>query len=95
MSPAAGLQQAPASRRTVAGLHEDADSSITLSGTANRLASSSARGRTGVRRDIDIVLSSSTGTCLAVSGHDESGRGALSGMACTQTAAASSRPSGH
>ncbi len=88
MSFEAYIQKALADELKVAGMFDDKQPKVTLTGTVEQLAFSSSRGLTGGSWDIGLRVNSSNGKSTFVSEHYEFNSGFVADTACKQTAEA-------
>jgi hypothetical protein len=88
MSHAAYVKKALEDELKVAGAYSTAAPRVTLDGTIDKLAFSSARSLTGGTWDIDLELRSTNGKSLNMAEHYEFESGYSATTACKQTAEA-------
>lgn len=82
------IRKALADELKVAGLYNDSNPKVTLTGAVTKLSFSSSRGLTGGNWDIGLEVNSSNGKSLYVEEHYEFESGFIADTACKQTAEA-------
>lgn len=88
MSFEAYIKKALADELKVAGIFDDNNPTVTLTGVVENLSFSSSRGLTGGTWDIGLKVISSNGKSLSVKEHYEFESGFVADTACKQTAEA-------